>query len=115
MHDKCSVAKVLRSIPNRLQQAGDWTHQPLVSRHNPKPPGSMVVVQIEPNIYPMDRSGIASSTPANNRNNPSLQKVSSAPVNAQFFRFTALTEINANGWTSAAEISVLPAEPRGGH
>jgi hypothetical protein len=32
----------------------------------------------------------------------------SAPVNPRFFRFTALKELNANGWTSVAEISVLP-------
>jgi alpha-L-fucosidase len=46
---------------------------------------------------------------ANIRNNPSLQQVTFAPVNARFFRFTALKEINSNGWTSAAEISVVPA------
>lgn len=33
-----------------------------MSKLNPKPPGSMVVVQIEPNFRPMCRSGIASST-----------------------------------------------------
>jgi len=53
-------------------------------------------------------TNIASGTFANIRNNPSLQIVGFAPVNARFFRFTALREINANGWTSAAEISVLP-------
>ena len=58
------VAELLGSIPNRLQLAGGWIDQPFVSRHNPKPPGSMVVVQIEPNFRPMDRSGIASSTRA---------------------------------------------------
>jgi hypothetical protein len=58
------VAKFLGSIPNRLQLAGGWIDQPFVSRHNPKPPGSMVVVQIEPNFRPMDRSGIASGTRA---------------------------------------------------
>ncbi len=58
------VAKALGSIPNRLQLAGGWIDQPFVSRHNPKPPGSMVVVQIEPNFRPMDRSGIASGTRA---------------------------------------------------
>src|SRR5215469_2436656 len=58
------VQKLLGSIPNRLQLAGGWIDQPFVSRHNPKPPGSMVVVQIEPNFRPMDRSGIASSTRA---------------------------------------------------
>jgi len=57
-----SVAKLLGLIPNRLQLAGGWIDQPFVSRVNPKPPGSMVVVQIEPNFRPMCRSGIASST-----------------------------------------------------
>lgn len=56
------VAKYLGPIPNRLQLAGGWIDQPFVSRHNPKPPGSMVVVQIEPDFRPMDRSGIASGT-----------------------------------------------------
>src|SRR5881628_51319 len=58
------VAKFLGAIPNRLQLAGGWIDQPFVSRHNPKPPGSMVVVQIEPDFRPMDRSGIASGTRA---------------------------------------------------
>lgn len=58
------VGKVLGSIPNRLQLAGGWIDQPFVSQHNPKPPGSMVVVQIQPNFRPMDRSGIASGTRA---------------------------------------------------
>lgn len=58
------IAKVFGAIPNRLQLAGGWIDQPFVSKHNPKPPGSMVVVQIEPNFRPMDRSGIASGTRA---------------------------------------------------
>src|ERR1700677_1035807 len=58
------VGRYLGAVPNRLQLAGGWIDQPFVSRHNPKPPGSMVVVQIEPNFRPMDRSGIASSTRA---------------------------------------------------
>ncbi|MGB7769040.1 MAG: hypothetical protein WBN22_09350 [Verrucomicrobiia bacterium] len=58
------VAKLFGAIPNRLQLAGGWIDQPFVSRHNPKPPGSMVVVQIEPNFLPMDRSGLASGTRA---------------------------------------------------
>jgi hypothetical protein len=53
---------MLGAIPNRLQLVGGWIDQPFMSRHNPKPPGSMVVVQIEPNFRPMDRSGIASGT-----------------------------------------------------
>jgi hypothetical protein len=58
------VGKYLGSIPNRLQLAGGWIDQPFVSEHNPKPPGAMVVVQIEPDFRPMDRSGIASGTRA---------------------------------------------------
>ena len=58
------VGKLLGPIPYRLQLAGGWIDQPFVSRCNPKPPGSMVVVQIEPNFRPMDRSGIASGTRA---------------------------------------------------
>ena len=59
-----SLTKFLGAIPNRLQLAGGWIDQPFVSRHNPKPSGSMVVVQIEPDFRPMDRSGIASGTRA---------------------------------------------------
>ena len=58
------VTEVIGVIPNRLQLAGGWIDQPFVSRHNPKPPGSMVVVQIAPDFRPMDRSGIASGTRA---------------------------------------------------
>ena len=61
---KSPVEKFLGAIPNRLQLAGGWIDQPFVSRHDPKPPGSMVVVQIEPDFRPMDRSGIASGTRA---------------------------------------------------
>jgi alpha-L-fucosidase len=50
----------------------------------------------------------------NIQNNPELQEVPFAPVNARFFRFTALTEIGTRGLTSAAEISVLPAEDKAG-
>jgi alpha-L-fucosidase len=60
-------------------------------------------------------TNIVSGTFADIRNNPSLQEVTFAAVNARFFRFTALQEINRNGWTSAAEISVLPAEVDDGH
>jgi len=59
-----AVEEYLGSIPNRLQLAGGWIDQPFVSQHNPRPPGSMVVAQIEPDFPPMDRSGIASGTRA---------------------------------------------------
>lgn len=58
------VRRLLGAIPNRLQLAGGWIDQPFVSQQNPQPPGSMVVVQIEPDFRPMDRSGIASGTRA---------------------------------------------------
>jgi alpha-L-fucosidase len=50
----------------------------------------------------------------NIQNNPELQEIPFAPVSARFFRFTALKQLGANGWTSAAEISVLPAETEAG-
>ena len=62
MKQRDPILRMLGAIPNRLQLVGGWIDQPFMSRHNPKPPGSMVVVQIEPNFRPMDRSGIASGT-----------------------------------------------------
>jgi alpha-L-fucosidase len=47
---------------------------------------------------------------SNVRNNPDLQDVRFTPVKARFFRFTALDEVWRSGWTSAAELSVIPAE-----
>ena len=49
-------------IPYRLQMAGGWIDQPFVSRLNPEPPGSMVVVSLEPTVRYMDRSGMATGT-----------------------------------------------------
>ncbi|HUG09404.1 MAG TPA: alpha-L-fucosidase [Opitutaceae bacterium] len=49
----------------------------------------------------------------NIRNNPILQEVRFAPVEARFFRFTALHDLDDNGWVGAAEITVLPAETEG--
>lgn len=42
--------------------AGGWIDQPFVSRLNPSPPGSMVVVSLEPRQWFMDRCGMASGT-----------------------------------------------------
>jgi hypothetical protein len=61
-HKVSPVEKLIGSIPNRVQLAGGWIDQPFVSQHNPNPWGSMVVVQIEPNFRPMDRSGFAGGT-----------------------------------------------------
>ncbi len=51
-------------LPYRLALAGGWIDQPFVSRHDPSPPGSMVVVSLEPRVTFMDRSGFATSTRA---------------------------------------------------
>lgn len=42
--------------------AGGWIDQPFVSKFNPVPPGSMVVVGLEPTCRFMDRAGMATST-----------------------------------------------------
>ncbi|MGA3180381.1 MAG: hypothetical protein ABSF38_08580 [Verrucomicrobiota bacterium] len=58
------VSDVIGRIPYRLALAGGWIDQPFVSRHNPKPPGSMVVVGVEPVFHFMERSGLATGTRA---------------------------------------------------
>jgi len=58
------IADAIGSIPNRLQLAGGWIDQPFISKLNPKPPGSMVVVSLEPTFRVMDRAGCASGTRA---------------------------------------------------
>ena len=43
--DRCiRTDHVIGAIPYRMALAGGWIDQPFVSRHNPAPPGSMVVV-----------------------------------------------------------------------
>lgn len=59
-----AVRSLIGEIPNRLQLAGGWIDQPFMSKHDPQPPGSMVVVQIEPDFLPFERSGLAGSTRA---------------------------------------------------
>ncbi|MEI8197195.1 MAG: hypothetical protein WCI73_14955 [Phycisphaerae bacterium] len=49
-------------IPYRMAFAGGWIDQPFVSRHNPTPPGSMVVVSLQPTCRYMERSGMATGT-----------------------------------------------------
>ena len=58
-------------------------------------------------------TNIAEGSFANIQNNPSLQEASFAPVNARYSRFTSLRAIWNSGWTSAAEISVVPADRSG--
>src|SRR5512136_731641 len=56
------IAEVIGRLPYRMALAGGWIDQPFVSRLNPEPPGSMVVVGLEPTFRYMDRSGMATST-----------------------------------------------------
>lgn len=53
---------VIGRIPYRMAFAGGWIDQPFVSRLNPDGVGSMVVVQIEPDAWFMERSGMATGT-----------------------------------------------------
>lgn len=55
-------------------------------------------------------AAVERGTFSNVRNNPDLQEVRFPAVSARFFRFTALDEVWRAGWTSAAELSVIPAE-----
>lgn len=59
---KSDISEVIGSIPYRIALAGGWIDQPFISRHNPDPPGSMVVIGIEPTFRFMDRCGMGTST-----------------------------------------------------
>jgi hypothetical protein len=59
---KRRLSDVIGRIPYRLALAGGWIDQPFLSRHDPSPPGSMVVVSLEPDVRYMDRSGLATGT-----------------------------------------------------
>jgi hypothetical protein len=54
--------KAIGQIPYRMAFAGGWIDQPFVSRLNPSPPGSMVVVSLHPTIHFIERSGMGTST-----------------------------------------------------
>jgi hypothetical protein len=56
------ITDIIGKIPYRMALAGGWIDQPFLSRHHPSPPGSMVVVALEPNCRFMDRSGMGTST-----------------------------------------------------
>ena len=56
------ITDVIGKLPYRMALAGGWIDQPFVSQYNPEPPGSMVVVAIEPTFRFMDRCGMATST-----------------------------------------------------
>jgi len=56
------ITTVIGRIPYRMALAGGWIDQPFVSQLNPTPPGSMVVVALEPTVRFMDRCGMATGT-----------------------------------------------------
>ena len=62
LHIKSNKTKLASNIPYRMAFAGGWIDQPFISRLNPHPPGSMVVVSVKPTILFMDRCGMGTST-----------------------------------------------------
>jgi hypothetical protein len=57
-----AITDIIGAVPYRMAFAGGWIDQPFVSRHDPNPPGSMVVVALEPTFRYLDRAGMATST-----------------------------------------------------
>jgi hypothetical protein len=62
--DPPTLPDVIGRLPYRLALAGGWIDQPFISSRNPEPPGSMVVVSLEPTVRFMERSGMATGTRA---------------------------------------------------
>src|SRR5208282_2412862 len=62
MQKDADLTALIGKIPYRMALAGGWIDQPFVSKLDPSPPGSIVVVGVEPTFRFMDRSGIATST-----------------------------------------------------
>ena len=56
------ITDAIGDFPYRLQLAGGWIDQPFVSKLNPSPPGSMVVVSLQPAFHLMDRAGMATGS-----------------------------------------------------
>ena len=59
---EADITDVIGSIPFRMAFAGGWIDQPFVSKLDPSPPGSMVVVALEPTCRYMNRCGMSTST-----------------------------------------------------
>ena len=57
-----AITDVTTEIPYRIALAGGWIDQPFCSKLNPSPPGSMVVICVEPTFPWMERAGIATGT-----------------------------------------------------
>jgi len=59
---KTDITDIVGKLQYRIALAGGWIDQPFISKLDPEPPGSMVVVAIEPQFRWMDRAGICGST-----------------------------------------------------
>ena len=57
-----AITDVIGNIPYRMAFAGGWIDQPFMSRANPSPPGSMVVVSLQPTTRFMEFSGMGTSS-----------------------------------------------------
>ncbi len=62
MQNRPHIRSLIGGIPYRMALAGGWIDQPFISRLNPAPPGSMVVVAVQPAFRFMDRCGLGTST-----------------------------------------------------
>jgi hypothetical protein len=56
------ITAVIGKMPYRMAFAGGWIDQPFLSRLNPNPPGSMVVVSLQPIVRFMELCGMGTST-----------------------------------------------------
>jgi len=59
---KKDIHSTIGGIPYRMAFAGGWIDQPFISSRNPDPPGSMVVVALEPTFPFMSKCGMGTST-----------------------------------------------------
>jgi hypothetical protein len=59
---RAKITDTIGNFPYRIQLAGGWIDQPFVSKLNPSPPGSMVVVSLKPACHLMDRAGMATGS-----------------------------------------------------
>lgn len=60
--ENLQITDIIGKLPYRIALAGGWIDQPFASKHNPSPPGSMVVVCVEPEFWFMERAGICIGT-----------------------------------------------------
>ena len=92
----------------RSHRLRGFTYQPRTDNLN----GVVLTYRFEASANGEDWNEVANGEFGNIRNSPVLQEVTfAAPVDARFFRFTSLSEVNGGAHTSAAELGVLAVEP----